>query len=327
MTDRPGHTASIAVVGSANVDTSIQVPAIPRPGETLLGSGHSRAVGGKGANQAVAAKLLGVDVSFIGCVGMDADADLIANRLNSLEIDTRSLMPVDAPTGLATILVTPQGENSIVVAPGANSSLSSARLMNHRQSWAQHDLVVVQCEVPKETVERVAVEASTRGRVIINAAPATMLAPEAFAVSDPLVVNVLEAEWLMFPDQPHDPMVRSIDEARLLARELFDKLAPRSVVLTLGGAGVVSIDSARCATHYPAIPVSVVDTSGAGDCFVGALAAELARQRSLDQAIRFATAASALAVTRRGAQSFPTHTEVEVLLRKNTSIRQIHKSS
>lgn len=293
----------VAVVGSANADLVLDIDHRPAPGETILGSDVVVTPGGKGANQAVAAGRLGGDVTFVGCLGEDGNGGILRASLTDAGVDLSGLRTVDAPTGLAVIMVTPDGENSIIVAPGANRHLTPRMLDEHEQ-WRAADVVVLQLEIPVESVTKVATEAP--GRVVLNTAPAAELPAEVLALADPLVANESEAHFLL-GDQHGDGVE--------LAERLLG-LGSRSVVLTLGSAGSVVVehgaDGELRTEVVPARRVTAVDTTGAGDSFVGAMAMRLSEGEGLTAAVRLATSVAAIAVGRRGAQeSFPTLAEVE----------------
>ena len=296
---------TIAVIGSANADLVVQVDRRPDGGETILGSDLVVTAGGKGANQAVAAGLQGGAVRFVGCVGDDANGELLRASLTAAGVDVTDLAAVSAPSRVALIFVTLDGENSIVVAPGANFSVTPAYVAGCAPRWADADLVVMQQEVPMATVEHVAATCLDHGtRFLLNAAPAAVPSASVLAVCDPLVVNRSEALILL----GDDPGSTAAPDA--LAERLA-QLGPRSVVLTLGGDGSLARD--RDGVHYrqPARLVTAVDTTGAGDAFVGALAVALAAGEPLPSGLARAGAVAAVSVQRHGAQSsYPTAAEV-----------------
>jgi len=302
----------IVVVGSANADLVIDVEHRPTGGETLLGSDLVTSPGGKGANQAVAAGLLGGDVSFVGCVGRDDSGRLLRRSLARAGVDVTQLREVDAPTGTALIFLPPDGENSIVVSPGANRLLNADVADELAVEWSETAVLVVQLEIPLETVDRVVADASGAGvRVVLNAAPAAPLTAQTLAAADPLVVNEAEAAFLLGVDPVPEP---TISQDLATATALLGR-GPRSVVVTLGARGAVVAqngdDAAPRSVHVPAPRVAAVDTTGAGDAFVGALAVALADGLDLESAIQRSTLVAAHAVTRRGAQdSYPTAAEV-----------------
>ncbi|MGB3954209.1 MAG: ribokinase [Brooklawnia sp.] len=288
----------ISVIGSANADLTVQVERRPDAGETLLGSDLLTSAGGKGANHAAAAALLGAEVRFYGCVGADANGAVVRASLLAAGVHLEALEVTAAATGCALILATPDGENSIVVAPGANRLVNAEYLARHPQ-WLAADVVVMQHEVPLETISRVAATCRERRlRFILNAAPAAPIAPEVLAVCDPLVVNAHEAAVVAGLGADELP-------ARRLAELLVD-LGARSVVVTLGAAGSIGLDTTGGFIQQDAEPVAAVDTTGAGDAFVGALASALDAGRSLAEAMALGTRVSAVVVQRAGAQtSYP----------------------
>lgn len=292
----------IAVVGSANVDLVIDVGHRPAAGETVLGSDVVVTPGGKGANQAVAATRAGGSVTFVGAVGDDGHGGLLRASLGDAGVDLAALSTADAPTGTAVILVTPDGENSIVVSPGANRRVTPALLRTTGERWDGAGVLVAQLEIPLDTVTELARHAARTGaRLVLNAAPVAPLPTEVLAICDPLVVN--ESEALALLGAPGTPGVaeRAADDGEGLARALLRRTV-RSVVVTLGADGAVVADGSGL-TRVPAPRVTAVDTTGAGDAFVGALAAQLAAGRSLVEAARVAVVYAADTVTRRGAQA------------------------
>lgn len=317
----------VVVVGSANADLVLDVDHRPAAGETIMGSDVVITPGGKGANQAVAAGRVGGEVAFIGCIGADGPGELLRASLASAGVDLAGLRTVVAPTGSAIIIVTPDGENSIIVAPAANRHNSPQMIDELEAVWSGASVLVVQLEIPLETVTHLATRAHLGGtRVVVNAAPAAALPPEVLAVSDPLVVNESEAVFLLGRPHPAAPGSGdgdgdglgddAVNGAIHLVADLLD-LGPRSVVLTLGSQGAVLLDRGAdgepgMAVHIPARHVNAVDTTGAGDAFVGVLAVELAAGAGLEAAVLRATDVAAVAVGRRGAQeSYPTLAELE----------------
>ena len=321
----------VVVVGSANADLVLDVDHRPAAGETIMGSDVLITPGGKGANQAVAAGRVGGEVAFIGCIGADGYGELLRASLAGAGVDLAGLRTVVAPTGNAIIIVTPDGENSIIVSPAANRLVSPQMIDELEAVWSVAAVLVIQLEIPLETVIHLCSRAHLGGtRVVVNAAPAAALPPQCLAVSDPLVVNESEAAFLL--GRPNPAASRSgdgdgrrdgdglgddaVDGAIHLVADLL-ALGPRSVVLTLGSHGAVLLERGAdgepgVAVHVPARHVVAVDTTGAGDAFVGALAVELAAGAGLEAAVLRATDVSAVAVGRRGAQeSYPTLAELE----------------
>ena len=298
----------IVVLGSANVDLVVDVDRRPAAGETVIGSDLVTTAGGKGANQAVAAGLLGGSVTFVGCVGDDEPGALLRSSLAAAGVDTAEVQTADTPTGTAIIVVTPDGDNSIVVAPGANRRMTPAAAQASRPRWSGASILVLQLEVPLETVDTVAQAAAAAGtRVVLNAAPAGPLDAATLAVCDPLVVNESEAASLVGGEATLATGPSVVGD--LLA------LGARSVVVTLGGSGALLASAeAPDVVHVPALDVAAVDTTGAGDAFVGAVAVALAEGEELEVAVRWATRAAAHSVQRRGAQtSYPVRADLPEL--------------
>jgi ribokinase len=296
-------TARVLVVGSLNADLVVRVERRPKGGETVLGSDLAVHPGGKGANQAVAAARLGGDVAMIGCVGDDPYGALLLDSLRSSGVNASGVsVAPDRATGVALITVTPDGENSIVVAPGANSLVTVERV--DELDLPSAAVVLGQLELPVETISRLAECAGAAGaRFVLNHAPIVDLPWEAVAEADPLVVN--EHELAALAGQSVNGVGPAAQASRALVRR-----GCSSVVVTLGGLGAGVLD-ANGWVHVPAATVPVVDTTAAGDAFVGALAVELAAGRELDDATRFAVRAGSLAVQRVGAQSsLPTRDEL-----------------
>ncbi|GAA1978894.1 ribokinase [Isoptericola halotolerans] len=291
---------AIVVVGSVNADLVTRVPAHPAPGETVLADGMTVLPGGKGANQAVVAARLGGDVALVGAVGTDAFAAAALPGLRRAGVDLSALATVPGPTGVALVSVDDDGENAIVVVPGANGSVDATTVARHTELVAGAAVVVVQGEIPVAGTDTAARAAT--GRVLLNLAPVVPVGRGTLALADPLVVNAGEA-WRLLTEAG-----RPVPEGEPFAvvTELRD-LGPRSVVLTLGGAGAVALDDDGAPVVVPAPVVQAVDTTGAGDAFVGALAWRLAEGDALVDAVRTAVRVGAFSVTAHGAQpSFPT---------------------
>ena len=300
----------VCVIGSANVDYTVALPRLPSPGETVSGGTLLVNRGGKGANQAVAARRLGGEVRMIGCVGDDADGRRIDESLAAGGIGVEGLLVSrDAATGTALIMVDAQGRNQIAVAPGANHRLTVEMVTRHAESIAWADVVACQLETPLPAVRWALAEARRHGvTTILNPAPVQPLDPELLALVDFLTPNEHEAARLTGLG------VDSLESARVAAGRLLASGAG-TVLVTLGARGVLACDGGN-ATHFPAFPVEAVDTTAAGDAFNGALAVGLAAGGTLDQAIPLANAAAALTCTKRGAQdSLPGRAEVEAFLR------------
>ena len=295
----------VFVVGSINQDFVLRLERRPLPGETVTGAELSLFPGGKGANSAVAAARLRARVAMLGRVGEDAfGADLVRN-LRAAGVDTMRVEAVrDAPTGSAFVTVTPDGENAIVVSPGANRSFGPGEVDAAAEGLRAARVLVAQLEVDAEAVGRAArLVAEAGGRFLLNFAPPREVPEGLIPLADPLVVNEHEARFLLASDG---------GEPEALAGGLLE-LGPRSVVVTLGADGAL-LCTGGSPRRFRAPKVEAADTTGAGDAFVGALAARLAGGDGLEEAVPYAVLAGAVAVTREGAQgSLPTPEEVEAL--------------
>lgn len=300
-------SAQVIVWGSANADVVLDVERVPLAGETLLARAQTKHAGGKGLNQAIAAARAGARTTFCAALGTDTDGDTLTAGAAEAGIDTSHLRRVDAPTGTAYIYVQDDGDNAIVVAPGANAELDSPT-PTEGALIAAAAVLVLSLEVPLAGVGQAAAAARSAQpptTVVLNAAPAAPLPPALLADVDVLVVNEHEAALLargVRPAAAQDPR-----GAALVLTELV-----RAVVVTMGGEGALlasaadgtpgrSLGSTVSVTHVPAPRVSVVDTTAAGDTFTGYLAASLADGASLPEAVTRAVAAGAIAVQRAGA--------------------------
>jgi ribokinase len=303
----------IAVVGSSNTDMIIKAPRIPRPGETVLGGRFSMAAGGKGANQAVAAARAGGDVVFVARVGSDFFGERAIRSFVSDHIDS-SLITKDRtePSGIALVFVGEEGQNSIAVAAGANEQLSEEEIEKSRNVIASADTLLMQLEVPVETVTVAAQIAVASGvRVILNPAPAQKLPSKLLKMIHILTPNEFEAEVLTGVRISDD---RSASSActKLLAQGV------QIALITLGARGAF-LATAGIRELVPGYPVRAVDSTGAGDVFNGALAVALSEGKEIRDAVKFANAAAALSVTRLGAQpSIPRRREIEKFLAGQT---------
>ena len=292
---RARTAAGVVVVGSANADFATHVERRPQAGETVMAASSDQRAGGKGANQAAAAARAGAAVWFVGAVGDDQLGRAQLDALRQVSVDvSQVLITAEAPTGAAFITVTPDGENSIVVASGANALLHADEAVARLSALPAPAVVLIQTEIPVPTVDAVARWCAADGvRLVLNNGPFRQLDAATLQVADPLVLNEHEARELCA-------------DATLPAAELAQTSrrvsGARSVLVTLGSAGV-QLSSADASTHVPGVPVTqVVDTTGAGDTFVGTLAALLAAGHGLGHAADGATAAAAESVTWPGAR-------------------------
>jgi len=302
-----GARGRVAVVGSLNMDLVARAPRLPNPGETLAGSAFAQVAGGKGGNQAVAAARLGAHVAMIGRVGADSNGDVLRAGLVAEGIDCGALeTSASAPTGVALIIVDDASQNAIVIVAGSNGELTPETIARHEAVLAQADVVVCQLETPTDAVAAALAAARRLGKItILNPAPATGALPAAWlALVDYVVPNELEAAMLTgLPASTPDEAAR----AALALREA----GAHNVLVTLGAQGVCALLDGAAPVHLPAPRVRAVDTTAAGDTFIGALAARLATGAAALDAIAFALRAASISVTRAGAQpSIPTFAEV-----------------
>lgn len=302
-------SASIVVVGSLNMDLVVFTPRHPQIGETILGTRFQTNPGGKGANQAVAAARLGAPVKMIGKLGNDPFGDQLLASLQSNSVDTsRVLRTSDCATGTALITVDAAGENTIIVVPGSNMHLLAEDIERDEAVIAGSSQLILQLEVPLATVLRAAQIAHEHGvKVIFNPAPAQALPQELLNLVDILVVN--ESETAILTGCPVDS-----ESTLFTAAQRLKKMIPAELVLTLGEKGCWWMGE-QDIRKLPPFPVQAIDTTAAGDAFIGGLAVALLENQPILDALRRGNAAGALAVTRRGAQlSLPGRTELEEFL-------------
>lgn len=300
------RSPEIAVVGSANLDLVVEVPRVPLVGETVLGGDLARIAGGKGANQAVAAARLGRSVAMVGRVGNDEASEMLRHALQADEVDTTHLSTTaNTPSGVALIAVGADGDNAIVVSPGANSRLSVADIDAATTALTTAAVTLLQLEVPLDPI--IAAAEIATGLVVLNPAPApsSPLPAQLLNVVDVIVPNQSELALLTGHDRPVDAEN---------AVELAKRLAVPAVVVTLGAQGALAIVDDNV-THIEAPQVTPVDTTAAGDSFCGALADALVRRETIEDAVRWAVRVGAATTLRAGAQpSLPTPEEVAALL-------------
>jgi len=298
----------VTVIGSANQDMVARVAELPRSGQTVLGSDLVVVPGGKGLNQAVAAARAAARTAFVGMIGDDGAGVHLRGVLNDEGIDIRGLAKVGALTGRALISVADDGSNHIVVVPGANSVMSADYIDRHRDRIRNARVVLCQLEIPLEAVERaLSIARSGEARTVLNAAPPQVLESDLLGLVDVLVANEHEAGVVS------SSRVETVQEAEAAANALRER-GCAAVIVTLGANGAVLVTDEIC-VHQPAFEVVAVDTTGCGDAFAGALAARLADGDDLPSALRWSTAAGAVAATTLGAvPSMPMEADVERLL-------------
>ena len=301
----------ILVLGSSNTDMTVKTPVMPVPGETVLGGAFTMSPGGKGANQAVAARRLGGDVSFICKLGRDLFGDNALRHYEEEGVAVEGVLRSGLPSGVALITVDAQAENCIVVASGANLDITPEDIEACRPALTSCDILLMQLEIPVPAVLQAARIAHAAGaRVVLNPAPYAALPEEIFSCIDLFIPN--ETELAAFSGLP----VQDASSAAEAARVLFAK-GVGTVIVTMGSKGSLLLDGGTPRT-VPAFRVEAADTTGAGDTYCGALCVALSEGKTLDEAAAFASAASALSVTRVGAQTaMPSRAEAEAFLLKN----------
>lgn len=298
--------AKVVVIGSLNMDLVTRAPRLPRGGETLIGESFATVSGGKGANQAVAAARLGAQVSMVGCVGSDAYGNELRGALLAEQIDCQAVSTVDDSSGVALIVVDDNSQNAIVIVAGANGALTPEVIDRFDAVLRAADVIICQLEVPDATVGHALKRGRELGKtVILNPAPASRPLPaDWYASIDYLIPNESEASALS--GLPVDSLASAeTAAARLIA------MGAGKVIITLGAQGSLFANG-KGFEHFPAPKVKAVDTTAAGDTFVGGFAAALAAGKNEADAIRFGQVAAALSVTRAGAQpSIPTLSDVQ----------------
>ncbi|MGJ0389643.1 ribokinase [Microbacterium sp. CGR1] len=303
--DRTG----VVIVGSVTADVTTFSTRLPARGETILGDEFTLMLGGKGANQAVAAGRSGARTSFVGCVGDDLFHDLVVDGLSDAGVDLTHLRTVPGPTGIAHIRVDASAQNDIVMVPLANAALSTEQIDAALAALAPTTSVLLtQLETPSALTAHITARGREHGMtVILDPAPAAPLDDEVWASIDIVTPNETEASVLSGIE------VTDADSAALAGRWFLDR-GVGAAVITLAGQGSCVV-TAEGASVIPPFPVEAVDTTAAGDAYAGYLGAALANGRSLTDAVRVATAAGALAVTKQGASpSLPLRAEVEAFL-------------
>jgi len=301
------------IIGSANVDMIMKVKRLPERGETVADGVFMQTFGGKGANQAVAAARAGADARFVTCLGCDAFTPVMVENFRRDGLNLEGVRWVDdRPSGSALVMIEEEGMNYLTVAPGANAALGPDHIADGWGRIAASGLILLQMEIPVETNRAIMARAREAGiPVMLNYAPAHSIHPDLLSGLDVLIVNENEAEALSGIEfsgpAPAERIIRRLAEQ-----------GARRVILTLGRAGSIAYEDGAV-DYCPAFPVKAVDTTAAGDTFCGTLGAALLEGLSLTEAVRFATAAAALSVTRFGAQpSIPSRIEIDHFIHAHT---------
>jgi ribokinase len=304
----------ITVIGSINMDLVVQVDRMPKSGETLAGVDFHLIPGGKGANQAVAARRAGAQTRIVGCVGEDAFGAVLLDSLNEAGVDTKRVQPVpNISSGTATIIVEENGDNRIIVVAGTNKMVTPSMVEKNWHLISDTSLIILQNEIPQETIFYVIQRAKQEGiQVLLNPAPTNPIPDQVLSNIDILILNEIEAATLS--NTPISDPKTAFD----VAQSLYER-GVKTVIITLGEQGSVLVNN-----HYhvfqPAFNVEVVDTTAAGDTFVGGYAAATLGGSMPLQALLYATAAAGLAVTQLGAQpSIPSRDDVVKFIRQISS--------
>ena len=300
------------VIGSLNMDMTVKVEELPKLGETIFGNDFYESCGGKGANQAVAVSKLGMKTEMIGMVGKDSQGEKLIQNLNKYAIISDNVIKSDELTGRAIITVDKKGDNNIIVIPGSNFKITKEHIQAKQDVIASSDVVILQNEIPSETVEFSLLKAKELGKItIFNPAPARKLSGEVFKNTDYLILNETEMEEIFeikFNDEEYTEKI-SIKKK---------EYGIKNIILTLGDKGSILFSEDNNIKKYDVYKVKAVDTTAAGDSFIGAFTMKICEIGNPDEAIKYATAVSAIVVTRQGAQdSIPTREEIEKFIEEN----------
>ena len=300
------------VIGSLNMDMTVKVEELPKWGETIFGDDFYESWGGKGANQAVAISKRGKETEMIGMVGKDSQGEKLIQNLNKYGIKSDNIIKSDDLTGRAIITVDKKGDNNIIVIPGSNFKITKEYIQEKQDVIASSDVVILQNEIPFETVEFSLLKAKELGKItIFNPAPARQLSEKIFKNTDYLILNETEMEEIFGI---------GINDKVYIGRIFHKKkeCGIRNIILTLGDNGSVLFSEDDNIKKYDAYEVKAVDTTAAGDSFIGAFTMKICETGDADKAIKYATAVSAIVVTRQGAQdSIPTREEIEKFIEEN----------
>ena len=300
------------VIGSLNMDMTVKVEELPKLGETIFGNDFYESCGGKGANQAVAVSKLGMKTEMIGMVGKDSQGEKLIQNLNKYGIISDNVIKSDELTGRAIITVDRKGDNNIIVIPGSNFKITKEHIQDKQDVIASSDVVILQNEIPSETVEFSLLKAKELGKItIFNPAPARKLSGEVFKNTDYLILNETEMEEIFeieFNDKEYTEKISSKKK----------EYGIKNIILTLGDKGSILFSEDNNIKKYDVYKVKAVDTTAAGDSFIGAFTMKICEIGNPDEAIKYATAVSAIVVTRQGAQdSIPTREEIEKFIEEN----------
>ena len=299
------------VIGSLNIDMTTKVENLPRLGETIFGNNFYESCGGKGANQAVAISKLGMETEMIGMIGNDSHGKKLIENLKKYNVKHDNIIRSPEPTGHALILVDKNGNNSIIVISGANFKITERHIDEKTDIINENDIIILQNEIPLNVVEHALKKAKELNKItVFNPAPAAQLSDEVYKNTDYLILNETEMEEIFgisIEDEKYIERLHNRKEAKNI----------RNIILTLGETGSVLLDDEGNIRRYEAYKVKAVDTTAAGDSFIGAFILKLCETGNRDAAMKFASAVSAIVVTRQGAQdSIPTALEIAEFIEK-----------
>lgn len=302
----------VLVIGSLNMDMTVKVEELPKLGETIFGNDFYESCGGKGANQAVAVSKLGMKTEMIGMVGKDSQGEKLIQNLNKYGIISDNVIKSDELTGRAIITVDKKGDNNIIVIPGSNFKIMKEHIQDKQDVIASSDVVILQNEIPSETVEFSLLKAKELGKItIFNPAPARKLSEKVFKNTDYLILNETEMEEIFeieFNDKEYTEKISGKKK----------EYSIKNIILTLGDKGSILFSEDNNIKKYDVYKVKAVDTTAAGDSFIGAFTMKICEIGNPDEAIKYATAVSAIVVTRQGAQdSIPAREEIEKFIEEN----------
>ena len=300
------------VIGSLNMDMTVKVEKLPKLGETIFGNEFYESCGGKGANQAVAVAKLGMKTEMIGMIGKDSQGEKLIQNLVDNGVKADNVIKSDELTGRAIITVDKNGDNNIIVIAGSNFKITEKDIQNKINVIAENDVVILQNEIPLSVVEFCLLKAKELDKItVFNPAPATKLNDRIFHNTDYLILNETEMEEIF--------EIKISDEGyieKMLCKK--EENVIKNIILTLGEKGCVYFDKNNDVNKYEAYKVKAIDTTAAGDSFIGAFSMKICDCGDTDKAIKYATAVSAIVVTRQGAQdSIPTKDEIEEFIKKN----------
>ena len=304
--------SKIVVVGSISMDLVMRTKRIPEGGETIFGDSFNIVPGGKGANQAVAVAKLGMKTEMIGMIGKDSQGEKLIQNLVDNGVKADNVIKSDELTGRAIITVDKNGDNNIIVIAGSNFKITEKDIQNKINVIAENDVVILQNEIPLSVVEFCLLKAKELDKItVFNPAPATKLNDRIFHNTDYLILNETEMEEIF--------EIKISDEGyieKMLCKK--EENGIKNIILTLGEKGCVYFDKNNDVNKYEAYKVKAIDTTAAGDSFIGAFAMKICDCGDTEKAIKYATAVSAIVVTRKGAQSsIPTKDEIEEFIKKN----------